>query len=180
MEYYSMFLILFIISLSYCLANATNIVTDTCMNISKSDPDYIKYDFCVKTFESDPRSSNTSIDGLVEISFNLSSSKAISISTTIAQLLKDPKFDPFGKSALQACYEIYSDAPDDLQAGLEALKRGDFSTANVRVSGALDIAPDCEDSFQDKQGEVSPLTKDNSEFFQLVDISLAFTVLLKK
>lgn len=173
------FIILFV---ALPLAKARNLVTDTCMKISKADPENIKYGFCVKTFGSDPRSTKaSSVDELVDISFNLTSSKSKSITSTINQvLLKDPKFDPFARSALETCSDLYSDGLDDLQTGLEALKGGDFPTAMSRVSAALDNGPDCEDTFKEKEGEVSPLTKENDEYFHLAVISLSLTVLLKK
>lgn len=171
--------LVFIIFIGSPLTKATNLVPDTCMKISKSDPN-VKYDSCVSTFESDPRSSEASLEELAEISFNFSMSKAKSIHSTIGQLLKDPKLDPFAKKALQTCSDLYSGAPDDLQEGLNALKRGDYALANLRASSAVDCGPDCEDAFRDEKGEVSPLTKDNNDYFQLGAISLAFTNLLKK
>ncbi|XP_021760207.1 putative invertase inhibitor [Chenopodium quinoa] len=150
------------------------------MKISKSDPKNINYDFCVKAFTSYRRSMNATIDELIEISFNFSSYKAKSIITTINKLRKDPKFSPFAKNALETCSDLYSDAQADLQEGLDSLKGKDLSTANVRISAAMDSGPDCEDTFKEKEGEVSPLTKENTDFFKLTDIFLAFTDVLKK
>ncbi|XP_021748117.1 putative invertase inhibitor [Chenopodium quinoa] len=182
MECYVMSLVVFIGCLTFSQAKATNLnlIPDTCMKISKSDPKNINYDFCVKALTSYRRSTNPTIDELVEISFKLSSSKAQSIITTIAKLRKDPKLSPFAKSALGTCSDLYSDAQSDLQEGLDALKGKDLSTANVRISAAMDSGPDCEDTFKEKEGEASPLTKENSEYFKLADIFLAFTVILKK
>ncbi|XP_074302802.1 putative invertase inhibitor [Silene latifolia] len=173
---YIVSLILLFLFLS-TVANAVNLVPQTCSKIAQSEPN-VKYDFCVKALGSDPRSSTASLEELAEISFKLTISKAKSISKLIGNLLKNPKFDPFQKNALEACQELYADVPEDMDSGLKALKERDFNTANVEVSGVITSADTCEDGFRERK-EFSPWTKQNSDFMELTDISLVFTNLLK-
>ncbi|KAJ8444700.1 hypothetical protein Cgig2_030374 [Carnegiea gigantea] len=132
-------------------AAANNLVLDTCKKMAGSDPN-IKYNSCVTLLGSDPRSSKaTSLSELGTISFEIDISKAKSILSTINGLLKDPKFDPNVKRALKDCSDFYSTAPDNLQEGLDALKAGDYSTANIRTSAAFDSSVNCDDSFKEKK-----------------------------
>jgi len=157
---------------------ANDLVVDTCKKMSGSDPN-INYDSCVTLLGSDPRSSKaTSLSELGTISFEIDISKAKSILSTIDGLLKDPKFDPNVKRALKDCSDFYSSAPDNLQEGLDALKEGDYSTANIRTSAAFDSSVNCDDSFKEKK-VTSPLAKESHDYYQITAVSLAFTVLLK-
>ncbi|KAK9743184.1 hypothetical protein RND81_03G222800 [Saponaria officinalis] len=163
---------------STTLAKGANLVPETCKKISISEPS-VRYDFCVTVLGSDRRSSTANLQQLAEISFNLSVSKAKSISKKIGELLKDPKFNTFQKNALKDCQELYSDAPDDIQTGLKALlNEKDFEKANIEVSGAITSADTCEDGFSERK-EFSPLTGDNNYFMELAKIPLVFIVLLK-
>ncbi|KAL2893265.1 putative invertase inhibitor, partial [Bienertia sinuspersici] len=164
---------------STTITKATNLVPDTCMEISNSDP-YVKYDFCVKAFGSNPRSSKANLDELAEISFNITTYKARSVSSTIDRLMKDPKSGRLVKQVLKTCSDLYSGAPEDLKVGLEALKSGKFFIANVRVTAAMGCGSECEDAFKEMKVKVSPLTKENSDYFELGAITLAFTNLLQR
>ncbi|KAL2893271.1 putative invertase inhibitor [Bienertia sinuspersici] len=178
-QYHTISLILIIFLGSSTLTKATNLVPDTCKKITKSDPN-INYDSCVKELGSNPRSSIANIDGLAEISFNVTANKARSILSAINQLLKDPKFDRPFKGALEACSGMYSGAPENLKLGLDALKSKDYFTANARVSAAMDCGPYCDEVFKEMKVIVSPLTKENNDYFELGCISLAFTYLFNK
>ena len=105
-------------------------------------------------------------------------SKAHSILSIINRLLKDPKFDPNVKFALKNCLDRYLDTPTILEEGLDALKKRDYSTANIRASAALDSSVSCNDSFEEKK-VTSPFAKESDDYYQITVVSLAITVLLK-
>ncbi|KAL9239340.1 hypothetical protein vseg_013674 [Gypsophila vaccaria] len=165
-------------SITITLANGVNLVPQTCKTISISEPN-VKYDFCVTALGTDPRSVTANLGQLAEISFNLTVSKSKSISKKIVQLLKNPKgFDKFQKNALADCQEMYSNVPDDLETGREALRRNDFNTASIEVSGAITYADTCEDGFKERK-EFSPLANENRDFMMLASIPLVLIDLVK-
>jgi len=103
---------------------ANNLIPETCKKIAQSDPN-VKYESCVALLGSDPRSAQaTSLSELGTIAFEIDISKANSIVSTINGLLKDPKFNPNVKFALQDCLGHYSDTPTIMEEGLDALKKG--------------------------------------------------------
>ncbi|GMH22614.1 hypothetical protein Nepgr_024457 [Nepenthes gracilis] len=157
----------------HCAANAS-LVQDTCKKISQKSPD-VNYDFCVAAFESDPTSKTASLQQLAFISLKLGTSNATALIPRIKSLLTESKFDAYAKQCLRDCLELYSDAIDSLKDAVEDFKEGDLAKANADISAAMDGADTCESQFTEKQGEVSPLTKENGDFTQLAAISLAFT-----
>lgn len=121
-----------------------------------------------------PRSQNATLQELVIISLGLTISNAKNISSHIEQLLSLKSFDKHTKIGLQDCLELYSDAHSTLLEAMENVKLKDYEGANVEISSAMDASTTCEDGLKEKKGEVSPLTKENSIFFQFTVISLAF------
>jgi pectinesterase inhibitor-like protein len=60
------------------------------------------------------------------------------------------------------------------------LKSKDYSKANIDASAAMDSSSTCEDGFREREGVVSPLTKETNTFFQLTAIMLAFINMLSR
>lgn len=161
------FFLLFLVSLS------SNLIQDSCENAAKNDPN-LSYEFCVASLEANPRSQNATLQELVIISLGLTISNAKNISSHIEQLLSLKSFDKHTKIGLQDCLELYSDAHSTLLEAMENVKLKDYEGANVEISSAMDASTTCEDGLKEKKGGVSPLTKENSIFFQFTVISLAF------
>ncbi|OUZ99185.1 Pectinesterase inhibitor domain [Macleaya cordata] len=159
--------------------NGDDIISDTCQKAAASDPN-LKYDFCVSSLQANPKSKTADLLGLGVISMELSSSNATYISSYIGKLLKDGQgVDPKAKKYLQDCLELYSDAIVDVQDAIKALNARDFMQANTQMSAAMDASTTCEEGFKEEKGLVSPLAKEDNDFFQLTAISLAITNLVK-
>ncbi|OUZ99186.1 Pectinesterase inhibitor domain [Macleaya cordata] len=159
--------------------NGDDIVSDTCKKAAASDPQ-LKFDFCVSSLQANPKSKIADLLGLGVISMELSSSNATYIRSYIGKLLKDGQgVDPRAKKNLQDCLELYSNAIVDVQYAIIALKARDFMEANTQMSAAMDASTTCEDGFKEDKGLVSPLAKEDNDFFQLTAISLAITNLVK-
>ncbi|GMH09263.1 hypothetical protein Nepgr_011104 [Nepenthes gracilis] len=152
-----------------------NLVQDTCKKISQRSP-LVKYDFCVAAFKSDPSSRTArSLEQLAFISLKLDTSNAKALVPRIRSLLNDKKFDEYAKRCLQDCLDLYSDAISSLNDAVADFKARDYMKANIDVSAAMEAPDTCEDQFKEKQGEATPLTKENSYFTQLTAISLSLT-----
>ncbi|KAL5551240.1 hypothetical protein UlMin_001416 [Ulmus minor] len=168
------FLFLFFV-LQFCSLGSSDLIQDTCKKASDNDSN-IPNDFCVSTLEANPKSQTaTTIEELALSAIDITISNGTSISSTISNLLKNTTVDPFVKSFLQDCSELYSDAVDSLNDAEAAIKIKDFATANSDTSAAMDAPSTCEDGFKEKKGVVSPLTNHNNLFFQSTAIALAFT-----
>ncbi|XVF52429.1 hypothetical protein PTKIN_Ptkin05aG0017300 [Pterospermum kingtungense] len=157
----------------------SNIIQDSCQKAAKGDAN-VKVDFCVATLEANPKSKTaTSLEALVPITIDMAISNATSISSKVSKLLENKDLDKYTRSCLETCCELYSDVPSDLQTAAQAVKSKDYGTANSYISEAMDAPDTCEEGFKEKEGSVSPLTKENSNFFQLTAMSLALMSMLK-
>lgn len=150
-----------------------------CDEAAKSNPN-LSCDFCIASLEAISKSKNASLEELVEISTVLAMSKATNISCYISQLLKAQNLDKYYTSALQDCLELYADANSTLHESMCDLKSKDYSKANIDASAAMDSSSTCEDGFREREGVVSPLTKETNTFFQLTAIMLAFINMLSR
>ncbi|KAL9234562.1 hypothetical protein vseg_009420 [Gypsophila vaccaria] len=171
---YIMSLVL-LFAMTFTLANGVSLVPETCKNIT-TVAEWVDYDFCVKTLESDPQSSTANLDELAAIAFNVVVSRTQSIANKVAELLKDPKFDVFQINALKDCQELYD--PEEVKVGLKSFKNKDFGDANRVLSSAITCAETCEEGFQERE-KFSPLTKDNSDYELLTSVPFGFIVLFK-
>ncbi|XVF10969.1 hypothetical protein REPUB_Repub07fG0228700 [Reevesia pubescens] len=157
----------------------SDVIQDSCNKAAKGDPN-INFDFCVASLEENPKTKTaTSTADLVPISIEIAISNATSISSIISKLLENKKLKKDTRSCLETCSELYSDAGSSLQSGGEAFEAKDYGTANVDISAALDSPGTCEDGFKEKEGLLSPLTKENNDFFQLTAVPLAFINMLQ-
>lgn len=178
MKGFNIIFLLIIIFLLFHCSLASDLVHVSCTEASKSDPNF-SYQFCVSALESNPKSRTAeTLQDLFVISVRLTISNASDVVSRVSKLLKDNKFDDFAKLCLRDCLELYSDAVSSLKEALRDFKSKDLYKANVEISSAMDASSTCEDGFKERKGAVSPLTKENSVFFQLTAISLAFTTMI--
>ncbi|KAK6930447.1 Pectinesterase inhibitor domain [Dillenia turbinata] len=159
------------ISLSFTCFGDINLIHNVCRRV----PD-VEFKFCVASFTSDPKSrSATTIEQLGQTAFEHPVCMINAISPKISKLLKDPKVSQKAKTALHDCSELYSNAIDQLKEALSSYNSKDYRTTNIRASAAMDAAVTCGDGFEDL-GETCPLTQENHDYFELVAITLSFTV----
>ncbi|KAK7386300.1 hypothetical protein VNO78_26440 [Psophocarpus tetragonolobus] len=169
-------IVIFFVILFQCSNCSNLIITQSCREASKNDPN-LRYDFCVATLEDGSSKCHpppTNLEGLVGLSIQLTKSNGTNMVSVIRELLKNKTFDEYAKACLRDCFNLYSDSLLSLDDAVVAFKSKDLDTANIKLSAALDCPVTCEDQFKDKKGEASPLAKENSLYFQLNVISLAF------
>ncbi|XP_030533749.1 putative invertase inhibitor [Rhodamnia argentea] len=155
----------------------SDIIHGSCRRAADGDPN-ISYGFCIACFEANPTSQPASIGDLALMSINLTISNATEISSCISKLLQNERLSHFARDCLTACSELYSDACSTLRGVVDDFGSRDYYKANVDVSAVMDAAVTCEDGFKEREGLVSPLTKENDIFFQMNAISLAFIAML--
>ncbi|CDY43633.1 hypothetical protein HID58_048784 [Brassica napus] len=139
-----------------CFATAQTLIRDSCKTAAAKDPT-LKYDFCVQSLEQDPQSKTAT--------------------RIVETILKSKTYPPGTEPALRTCVELYDDANNSLNEALMNVKSGDYKSANVDLSAALDEPGTCEDGFKEKHAK-SPVTNENNVLFQKILIPLAFTNML--
>ncbi|CAN6821724.1 unnamed protein product [Brassica oleracea var. botrytis] len=138
-----------------CFATAQTLIRNSCKTAAAKDPN-LKYDFCVQSLEQDPQSKTaTSLSGLVLASTNNAESKTTNVNGIVETILKNKSYPP----------------------ALMSVKSGDYRSANVHLSAALDAPSTCEDGFKEKH-TTFPVTNENNVLFQKIVILLAFTNML--
>ncbi|KAL0719311.1 hypothetical protein Bca4012_068635 [Brassica carinata] len=160
-----------------CFATAQTLIRDSCKTAAARGPN-LKYDFCVQSLEQDPQSKTaTTLVGLVLASTNNAASKTTNVKGIVETILKNKKYQPGTENALRTCVEVYDDAKDSLNEVLMNVKSGDYRSAAVHLSAALDEPGTCEDGFKERHA-ISPVTNENNVLFQKILIPLAFTNML--
>lgn len=155
-----------------------DLIAQTCKNLSNTDQN-ISYKFCKTSLQADPHSRCIrNLRDLGYISLKILKKNVTETRNHIKKLLKkekEKKIDPFIKECLGDCLEVYSDAIPSLKEAIKDYKEKVYADCNVKVSSVLDASTTCEDGFKEKDGIVSPLTKRNSDAFQLSAIALFIT-----
>ncbi|KAI3981299.1 hypothetical protein MKX01_004563 [Papaver californicum] len=161
---------------------AEDITIETCRKSAESSPN-LNYTSCVNSLQSDPRSSTANLQQLGIISMELSLRNATHINSYIEKLLNDKDIDDFSRieKYLRDCLELYGDASSYIEEAIKAFDAYDSFSANIKMSAAMDSSTTCEDGFKDNNQNpaVSPLVREDYDFFQLTAISLAITNLVR-
>ncbi|TKY55529.1 putative invertase inhibitor [Spatholobus suberectus] len=112
-----------------------------------------------------PHPPPTNLEDLVGMSIQLTKSNRTNMVSIVSKLLKNKSFDQYIKSCLQSCFDLYSFSFSTLDGAVVAFKSKDFDTTRVKVSGGLACPITCEDQFNNKKVETSPLKKENRMYF---------------
>lgn len=99
---------------------ATNpLIQETCKKAAQIDPN-LSYGFCTSALQSAPNSlCADSLPKLGLISIKLVRANVTSIRCYIKYLLRDKKIDPYVRSCLDDCLELYSDALPTIKQALK-------------------------------------------------------------
>ncbi|KAB2070364.1 hypothetical protein E1A91_A08G157100v1 [Gossypium mustelinum] len=161
---------------------ATNdsLIRKTCKKCAQSDPN-LSYNFCVTSLQAAPHSHCANdLRQLGKISITLLGRNVTNTRSHIKELLKNRKqMDPFVRSCLHDCFDLYSDAIPTTKQALQDYKAKHYDDANIDVSSVMDATTTCEDGFKEKEGVVSPLTKRNNDAFMLSAISLSIINMIR-
>ncbi|KAK1408903.1 hypothetical protein QVD17_41042 [Tagetes erecta] len=174
-------LTLFLFSLFFLSSiNGQDLIYNTCKTSSQQDPN-VKFQFCTTSLQAAPASHCADLKGLGMMSIRLTRYNLTDTRCYIKRLLKNNTkiLDPYVKSCLVDCFELYSDAISDIKDAMKSYNSKQFFDANVRISSVMDATTTCEDGFKQKRGVVSLLTKRNDATFQLSAITLSIMNILQ-
>ncbi|KAL4325225.1 hypothetical protein GQ457_11G000390 [Hibiscus cannabinus] len=161
-------------------ANDTSFIRKTCKKCAQSDPN-LSYNFCLTSLQAAPNSHRANdLRQLGKISIKLLGRNLTNSSSYIKELLKNKdKTDPFVRSCLHDCLDLYSDATLTAKQAIRDYRAKRYDDSNIGVSSIMDSSTTCEDGFKEKEGVVSPLTKRNNDTFQLSAISLSIINMIR-
>ncbi|KDP45958.1 hypothetical protein JCGZ_11861 [Jatropha curcas] len=148
-----------------------DILNRTCKRCAEKSSSFI-YEFCQTSLDVIPASHVTNLQGIAVISMELALENATTTIANIKSLFDMKSFSPYTLACLQDCLELYSDAIVALVDGVAAFLTGKYHVSNVKISAVMEAATTCEEGFTQKKGEVSPLTLENFNLFNLCDIAL--------
>ncbi|XP_062119485.1 putative invertase inhibitor [Humulus lupulus] len=164
-------------SLQSCTLGCSDLIKQSCKKATNDDPN-LSYNICIKIVGVNSKANKAkTIEELALASIDLAICNATKVASTISNVLRSKvkvMKNNYTEGCLKDCLKIYSDAISSLREAKHAIRVKDFKTANVEISSAMDAPSTCEDGFIERQGEVSPITKENQVFFQHTVVSLAF------
>ncbi|KAH7659189.1 Plant invertase/pectin methylesterase inhibitor protein [Dioscorea alata] len=144
----------------------------TCKLAASANP-VINYDFCVLTFESEPKSGNADARGLANIAALISFTHSTDVTYNIQDLLSKLP-DPATKSCLEQCMSLYESMLNALPEAMDTINLRDDEAAKGLLKTAIEESQNCEAGFSNA-GEASPLTQLNNNSVELN--SMALTIL---
>ncbi|KAL5701091.1 hypothetical protein ACHQM5_026468 [Ranunculus cassubicifolius] len=149
---------------------------ENCQKIIKPN---LSFDYCMKVFQTDPKSRNADLRGLGIISTKQIIAKATYIKSYTQKLLDSQRKggDIRYTRGLQDCVEIYSQGLGDAYAALSGLESKSYFESHNAMSSVFDAPSTCEDGFREFQLK-SPLMQLNNEFAELAAIPLHIVALL--
>lgn len=98
--------------------------------------------------------------------------------TTVEKMLTGRTVDPFAKICLMNCLELYADAVSLLVNSIGGFLTEQYDAVNLLMGAVCEITAACEEGFAEKEGGVSPLSKENYDLFELSDITLCINSLV--
>ncbi|XP_010547356.1 PREDICTED: putative invertase inhibitor [Tarenaya hassleriana] len=143
--------------------------------------------FCVSSLEASPIGQPTNLTAMAVVPMLEALDNATATASTIERMMAGGGFDGYGVACLRDCLQLYQDAADELADAVRAFLKGQFGTADVMVSAAMDAAVTCEQGFAERDGggdhdddDVwrSPLGRENYSLFELGEISLCIISML--
>lgn len=156
-------------------STAQTLIQDFCKKASAKDPN-LKYDFCVNSLQQDQRSKTaTSLKGLLLASIKTAAEKDRSVIDFITE-----RTGGYGKDiglALYNCVEHFTDATDEFNESLSAMKLHDYKSVNMNLKAASRAPSACDDEFK-KIKQQDPITNENNVLYQKILIPLALTNML--
>ncbi|GMI75797.1 hypothetical protein like AT5G46940 [Hibiscus trionum] len=176
------FFLLISTSTSRCLSpgpDDISFIRKTCKKCAQSDPN-LSYNFCVTSLQAAPNSHLANdLRQLGKISIKLLGRNLTNSRSYIKEFLKKKMMDPFVRSCLRDCLQLYSDASLTAKQAIQDYKAKRYDDSNIDVSSIMDASTTCEDGFKEKEGVVSPLTKRNNDTFLLSAISLSIINMIR-
>ncbi|KAA0039956.1 putative invertase inhibitor [Cucumis melo var. makuwa] len=169
----------FLIIQSSKTIKTADLIYKTCKKISREDPN-ISFNFCLTSLKLATNHSRcTDVRHLGLLSIGLLYRNVTSTCHHITKLVKNKKLDPFVKSCLDDCLELYSDAIPTVKQAMRDYKSKRYDDVNVAIGSVMDAATTCEDGFKERKGVASPLKKRDENAFELGAIVLSIMSLVR-
>lgn len=149
---------------------SNDIIDQTCQKCANQSI-ILSYNLCSTSLPVISISHYTNLQGLALIAMELALENVTNTLATIEKLLDSTSFDNFSLSSLTDCMELYSDAAWTIVNSIGVFLSGDYDVPKMWMSSVMEAASTCQEGFEEK-GEVSPLTKENYNLFQLCGIAL--------
>ncbi|XP_057420226.1 uncharacterized protein LOC130714347 [Lotus japonicus] len=149
-----------------------DIIDQTCEKCANQST-ILSYTLCSTSLPAIPVSHSTNLQGLGLIAMELALENVTNTLATIEKLLLDTTSfdDNFALGCLTDCLELYSDAAWTIVESIEVFLSGKYEVSRTWMSEVMEAASTCQGGFVEK-GEVSPLTEENYNLFQLCGIAL--------
>ncbi|XP_022155774.1 putative invertase inhibitor [Momordica charantia] len=159
----------------------SSLIYKTCKISSLQDPN-ISFNFCLTSLQSAAHAHQADLRHLGLLSLRLLRRNVTTTRRHIKKLLRRKsnkiRLDPFIKSCLDDCLELYSDDIPTLKRARRDYRAGRYAEANSEISSVMDDSVTCEDGFKEEEGVVSPLTSRNHNAFELSAIALSIINML--
>ncbi|KAA8522107.1 hypothetical protein F0562_012579 [Nyssa sinensis] len=158
-------------------ALSVDLINSTCKECADKST-ILSFGFCLTSLQAIPVGHATNLQGLALVTMELALQNATDTISSIEKMLIGGAFDPFAIGCLEDCFELSEDAVQMLVNSIRAFLSEHYDAANVLMTAVMEAAATCEEGFMEKEGEASPLTKENYNLFELSDIALCIINLL--
>ncbi|XP_061359096.1 pectinesterase inhibitor 12-like [Gastrolobium bilobum] len=167
-SHFLLFLITIPLGTSSTLSN--DIIDQTCKKCANQSI-ILSYNLCSTSLPLIPVSHSTNLQGLALIAMELALENVTNTLATIEKLLDSTSFDNIALGCLKDCLELYTDAAWTIVNSIGVFLSGNYEVTRTWMSSVMEAASTCQKGFVEN-GEVSPLTKENYNIFQLCGIAL--------
>ncbi|GAU24793.1 hypothetical protein TSUD_157060 [Trifolium subterraneum] len=147
-----------------------DLIDQTCQKCANQSV-ILSYSLCSNALPVVPVSHSTNLEGLALIAMELALENVTNTLATIERLLSDESLDKYVIGCLTDCLELYSDAVWRIVDSVDVFLSGNYEVSRIWMSSVMEAASTCQQGF-DEKGEVSPLTEENYNLFQLCGIAL--------
>lgn len=154
-----------------------DLTNTTCKQCAEKSTAF-NYDFCTSSLQAIPVSHVTNLQGLALIAMELTLENATNTISNIEKMIGAGEFDPFALGCLKDCLELYGEGVSMLVDSIQVFWWEQYDAANLLLRTVLETAATCEEGFKERAGEVSPLSVENYDLYQLAAIALCITDLL--
>ncbi|XP_004508988.1 putative invertase inhibitor [Cicer arietinum] len=155
---------------STLLKTPRDLIDQTCEKCANQST-ILSYNLCSTSLPTIPVSRATNLQGLALIAMELALENVTNTLATIEKLLDDETLDNYVVGCLTDCSELYNDAAWTIVNSVDVFLSGNYEVSRTWMSSVMEAASTCQQGFEEK-GEVSPLTEENYDLFQLCGIAL--------
>ncbi|XP_028789114.1 putative invertase inhibitor [Neltuma alba] len=167
-----LFLFFFVTTISAVAATPSNDLIDQTCKKCENQSIILNYGLCSSALGVIPVSHAANLQGLALIAMELALENATTTRSTIEKLMDDENLaTSSSRACLRDCLELYSDAAWRIMSSIGAFLSENYESTKTGMSSVMEAASTCQRGFAET-GEVSPLTKENYNLFQLCGISL--------